>query len=137
MANKKKSKGLGDTVAKVTKATGIDKVVKAIAGDDCGCDERKELLNKWFPYKKVECLTDNDYEYLGNLFEQKKSTISISEQRDLMGIYLRVFNEKLQDTSCASCWRDYVNNLKQVYLETQKDKIASIEVTLEVDKEIE
>jgi len=53
-----------------------------------------------------------------------------------MGIYLRVFNEKLQDTSCSSCWRDYVNNLKQVYLETQKDKIASIEVTLEVDKEI-
>ena len=43
---KKKSKGLGDTIAKVTKATGIDKAVKFIAGADCGCDERKEKLNK-------------------------------------------------------------------------------------------
>ena len=43
-----KSKGLGDTIAKVTKATGIDKVVKAIAGDDCGCAERQEKLIKCF-----------------------------------------------------------------------------------------
>ena len=33
------SKGLGDTVAKITKATGIDKVVEFVAGEDCGCDE--------------------------------------------------------------------------------------------------
>ena len=31
---KKKSKGLGDTIAKVTKATKIDKLVKWIAGED-------------------------------------------------------------------------------------------------------
>ena len=47
-----KSKGLGDTVAKVTKATGIDKVVKFIAGEDCGCDERRDSLNRKFPYSK-------------------------------------------------------------------------------------
>jgi hypothetical protein len=33
-----KSKGLGDTIAKITEATGIDKAVKFIAGEDCGCD---------------------------------------------------------------------------------------------------
>ena len=38
----KKSKGLGDTIAKITEATGIDKLVKFVAGEDCGCDERKE-----------------------------------------------------------------------------------------------
>ncbi len=37
-----KSKGLGDTIAKITEATGIDKLVKFVAGEDCGCDERKE-----------------------------------------------------------------------------------------------
>ena len=37
------SKGLGDTVEKITKATGIEKVVKFIAGEDCGCDKRKDL----------------------------------------------------------------------------------------------
>ena len=50
-----KSKGLGDTVAKITKATGIKKVVDTISeatGKDCGCGKRKEALNKAFPYKK-------------------------------------------------------------------------------------
>ena len=42
---KNESKGLGDTVAKITKATGIDKLVKFVAGEDCGCDERKEKQN--------------------------------------------------------------------------------------------
>ena len=49
-----KSKGLGDSIAKFTKATGIKKVVKTISkvtGKDCGCDERQEALNKAFPYK--------------------------------------------------------------------------------------
>ena len=34
-----KSEGVGDTVAKITKATGIEKAVKFLAGEDCGCDE--------------------------------------------------------------------------------------------------
>ena len=45
-----KSKGLGDTIAKITKVTGIKKVVEAIT-DDCGCDERQDTLNRVFPYK--------------------------------------------------------------------------------------
>jgi len=49
----KKSKGLGDTIQKFTKFTGIKKVVNTIAGKkDCGCNKRKEALNKAFPYKK-------------------------------------------------------------------------------------
>jgi hypothetical protein len=48
------SKGLGDTIEKITKATGIKTVVDKISditGKDCGCDDRKEMLNKAFPYK--------------------------------------------------------------------------------------
>ena len=41
----KKHYGFGDTVQAITKATGIEKVVKAVAGEDCGCNERKEKLN--------------------------------------------------------------------------------------------
>ena len=48
-----KSKGLGDTIEKITEATGIKKVVEKVAGDGgCGCGKRKEKLNKIFPYKK-------------------------------------------------------------------------------------
>ena len=50
---KNKSKGLGDSIEKITKATGIKKVVDKIievTGKDCGCEERKNTLNKIFPY---------------------------------------------------------------------------------------
>lgn len=50
------SKGLGDTIAKITKKTGIDKVAKGVAQamgkEDCGCGKRQEQLNKAFPYNK-------------------------------------------------------------------------------------
>lgn len=52
--NKMKSKGLGDTVEKITEATGIKKVVETISkatGKDCGCGKRKDALNRIFPYK--------------------------------------------------------------------------------------
>jgi hypothetical protein len=51
--NTQKPKGLGDSIEKITKATGIKKVVNSIAnktGKDCGCGKRKDVLNKWFPY---------------------------------------------------------------------------------------
>ena len=47
-----KSKGLGDTIEKITTATGIKKFIHKITGGDCGCDKRKQMLNKVFPYKK-------------------------------------------------------------------------------------
>lgn len=49
------SKGLGDTVQKFTTATGIKKVVDTVAkaaGKDCGCNKRKDALNRAFPYDK-------------------------------------------------------------------------------------
>ena len=45
-----KSKGLGDSIEKFTKATGIKKVVETI-NPNCGCGKRKDKLNKIFPYK--------------------------------------------------------------------------------------
>lgn len=48
------SKGLGDSIAKVTHATGIAKAVEtvtqAVGIPDCGCKKRQEQLNKLFPY---------------------------------------------------------------------------------------
>ena len=47
----KRSIGLGDTIEKLTASTGIKHVVKKVIGEDCGCDGRKDKLNKLFPYK--------------------------------------------------------------------------------------
>jgi hypothetical protein len=50
------SEGLGDTIAKVTNALGIDKlaeeVAQAMGKEDCGCNKRRKKLNEMFPYKK-------------------------------------------------------------------------------------
>ena len=50
------SKGLGDTIAKVTHAVGLDKVAesvaKAVGKEDSGCNKRREMLNDLFPYHK-------------------------------------------------------------------------------------
>ena len=116
----KKSKGLGDTIEKITEATGIKAVVKFLAGEDCGCDKRKELLNNLFPYKKANCLDQTQYEYLTEYFKQTKSTIDLKEQRELSAIYKSVFNISIQSTNCSSCWRDYIADLKKVYNEYNK-----------------
>ena len=54
--DKNKSKGIGDTIAKFTKATGIHSLAqmgaKAMGKKDCGCKKRQQALNKAFPYKK-------------------------------------------------------------------------------------
>ena len=47
-----KSKGLGDTIGRITKVTGIKAVVKKVAGSNCGCDRRRDSLNRMFPYNK-------------------------------------------------------------------------------------
>tara|TARA_Y100000592_G_scaffold68765_1_gene106867 strand:+ start:1080 stop:1244 length:165 start_codon:yes stop_codon:yes gene_type:complete len=52
---KNKSKGLGDSIEKITKATGIKKIVNTVSkvtGKDCGCGKRKETLNRLFPYNQ-------------------------------------------------------------------------------------
>ena len=50
-----KSKGLGDTIAKITHFFGIDilakKVAKLLGKEDCGCERRRTTLNKKVPYK--------------------------------------------------------------------------------------
>tara|TARA_R110000782_G_scaffold193929_1_gene283520 strand:+ start:161 stop:313 length:153 start_codon:yes stop_codon:yes gene_type:complete len=49
-----KSRGLGDTIHKFTVATGIKKMVDTVAKatkTDCGCDGRRDNLNRIVPYK--------------------------------------------------------------------------------------
>ena len=59
------SRGLGDTVAKITKATGIKKLTDTVFGalnKDCGCKERQSKLNKIFPYGKKKKKTKGFFE---------------------------------------------------------------------------
>jgi hypothetical protein len=120
----KPSKGLGDTIEKITTATGIKKAVEWLSdGKDCGCDRRRDFLNKMFPYKKVECLLEPEYEFLDKYFVANKNSITQSTQRDLINIFNRVFNEKAIPTSCSPCFKNRIHNeLKKVYEQYKSDK---------------
>jgi len=110
---KRKAKGLGDTVENVLEATGISAVVKFIAGDDCGCEERKQKLNQRFPY--FNCLTEDEYNYLTSINIKQKYSLTPTEQKEILAIYQRVFNKRRSPTTCASCWVQIKNDLAEVY----------------------
>lgn len=109
-----KSRGLGDDIEKITEATGIKKLVKFIAGEDCGCNERKELLNKVFRHNKLECLTEEEYDYLTGFFAKNKNVLNNEEIKRLYEISNRIFNKKSKPSTCSSCVRTIVLRLKKI-----------------------
>ena len=111
---RKKAEGLGDTIEQVLEVTKIAKVAKWLLGEDCGCEERKEKLNKLFPYAKPKCLTEEEFTYLTESKVLDKNVLIPSEQRELLTIYNRVFTQRMQPTSCGSCLREVVIKLNQV-----------------------
>jgi len=58
----KRAEGLGDLVAKITHALGIAKVATKVANmvgeEDCGCEARRQALNKLVPFKKENDATE-------------------------------------------------------------------------------
>lgn len=111
----KDSKGLGDTLEKAFKATGVSDVVKFVAGEDCGCSERRDKLNKIFKYKRPLCLLESEYVYLSDFFANPESTIRYKTQLELVQIYNRVFQQRRKPTSCGSCVNEIVRDLRTYY----------------------
>lgn len=116
-----KSKGLGDTVEKVFKATGIDKVAKFILGEDCGCDERKQLLNQWFPYP-VNCLTEDQYKWTDNYYKSGLNQIDPKLQKEFLDVYNYVFSTNHEPTNCSDCFKTWHKQLYKVYKTYENEK---------------
>jgi hypothetical protein len=118
---KQKSKGLGDSIEKLTEVTGIKKAVEMFSeatGIDCGCDERKVKLNNLFPYNRnINCLNESDYNKLTKYLSAQQTTLTAIEQQEVSDIYFNVFNYRLQISSCASCWKGKLDELRRVYNE--------------------
>jgi hypothetical protein len=112
------AQGLGDTIEAFTTVTGIKKGVELLSKAldwDCGCDERKEKLNQLWSYRKPQCLEEEDFKYLQEFFSKPQNEIVPQVQWELTDIYFRIFNFRLEQSSCASCWRDYISQIRQVY----------------------
>lgn len=114
--SKNKPKGLGDTIEQITTATGIKKVVEAVFGEDCGCDARKEKLNRLFPYsRQPECLNEEEINYLSTGV-LRKNTLNHEERVQIATIHARVFNHKF-DVPCTcspKIWMQWMRELKEL-----------------------
>ena len=67
----KEDVGVGDVIDKITTFTGIKQAVNSIT-DDCGCDGRKDALNKLKLKRgiKARCFTEEEY----NNYKEFRST---------------------------------------------------------------
>ena len=112
----RKAKGLGDTIEQITEATGIKTAVKAVFGDDCGCDARKDKLNKLFPYsRQPECLTQDEIDYLSSGVLRKR-TLNYDQRVKIAEIHSRVFNHKY-DVPCTcspKIWIQWMRELQEL-----------------------
>jgi len=94
------SKGIGDSIAKLTKAVGI-KPCKS-------CEKRKNILNKLFPFKSVNVLNAPQMKLLAKL-----ESLSDTE---IIEIYNDVFNTNLDISTFNENIRNAViNDLNSLY----------------------
>ena len=94
------SKGIGDSIAKLTKAVGI-KPCKS-------CEKRKNILNKLFPFKTVNVLNSAQMKLLAKL-----DSLSDTE---IIEIYNDVFNTNLTiDTFNINIRNAVINDLNSLY----------------------
>lgn len=103
MGRKKKNKGLGDIIETVTEATGIDKLVKAIAGDNCGCKERRDALNLKYPLRlKPRCMTKEEVEQYSNFLKERTLKLTNQQRLFICKIYSDVFQVPYYEP-CVGC----------------------------------
>lgn len=109
--------GLGDAIAKVTEAIGIEKCE--------GCNKRQTKLNKMFPFKNASELTAFEMEFLTDVFTWYKGLpIQSNKAKELQrceDIWIRAFN--IKTLPCRTCGtshqNNYMNDLKKLW-ENQK-----------------
>lgn len=109
-------------VEAITTATGIKAAVdwfSEATGIDCGCEERKEKLNKLVRFSRVECLTKEEYDWLDGYYKAESAVLDVPTQERIATIHARIFNHKYHlPCSCTpSRWRTFIEELRVVYNE--------------------
>ena len=114
---KSKAQGLGDKVAAVTKATGIEKIVKTFFGDDCGCDERRERLNKMFS-RPVKMMDEEQRKFFKDeIMTRYKSGQNLTKHigDEFYKLYEELLSKKKKRTTCTSCNKNMYIELLKIY----------------------
>jgi len=95
------SEGLGDTIEKIAKKTGIKKAVQWMAGKDCGCAERKAKLNELYRYK-AECMVESEFLWFKEYVKRHNpKKFSKQDVHGLVVMFSRIF--KRRPSVCSNC----------------------------------
>jgi len=113
------SKGLGDRIAQFTKATGIDKAVKAVV-KDCGCEQRRAKLNAIFPGRNVEMSEEDVTAFEELLPAIERGRLNRHQSRDMYAIFNRTFNANERPCNCTGKNKSMVEKLQRAYEYTCK-----------------
>lgn len=96
------SAGLGDSIAKLTTALGIVPCQ--------GCNKRKALLNKVFPWlKQKRDFTEQEIFFLQDL--GRRTTMTSEESKELFRIYNEVTGSRVQQCACPGVIRNMITRL--------------------------
>ena len=116
---KNKSKGLGDMIDSVTTKTGIKKLVKKIAGEDCNkCEERRKKLNQMFPnFRNIRQFTEDEIKIYDEVVPgiELRQRLNAEEKTIIATLYNGVVGQNPQWKSCSPCNKQIMDNLKKVY----------------------
>ena len=96
--------GLGDAIKVVTDALKIPQCSE--------CEKRQSKLNRLFPFKKAQQPTEEDMDFLNDVFSWYNGLPIPSGKGEYIakceGIWLRLFNVTTEP--CKSCGATYQNN---------------------------
>ena len=112
--SKKIKKGLGDTVESLIPNV-VKDVVNKIAGEDCGCDKRKQWLNKRFPYFKP--FDDKSKKLWKEVLAPAlhKGQLKGGMQEQVIDLYQETFGKRHKKTNCGSCVEARMIELEKAY----------------------
>lgn len=107
MARPKKIKGLGDVIATITDAVGIEPCE--------GCKKRQDALNKLVPFGTRE-LTDDEKLYLQDFFSVEHNELTTKQQSELIGMYFDIYQVKpfVPCTGCSGVWKSIIKKLNKL-----------------------
>lgn len=114
-ANYDNPKGLGDVVKSVLEKTGIKKVVELFTdGLDCGCDKRKEILNKiklQYPFQR--CFTEDLYNKW-TTFKERPNQELVTHQEQLLIIMVTEHLFARTFKPCYHCGNEIKTKIAQI-----------------------
>ena len=93
----------------------VKKVVEAVAGEDCGCQKRKDYLNRRFPY--FQTFSDKDKKIWETELKpaMNRRVLDLQQQGLMIDLYQRTFNKRYKKTKCGPCIMDKMEQLEKAY----------------------